>query len=63
MGWGRLKIFLMGGEREACPDLQTETEFFQMLDGVDGYSIKDNKLSFLSKNKVVAVFKKAEDAK
>ena len=47
----------------ACPDLQTETEFFQMLDGVDGCSIKDNKLSFLSKNKVVAVFKKAEEAK
>ena len=47
----------------ACPDLQTETEFFQMLDGVDGYSIKDNKLSFLSKNKVVAVFKKAEEGK
>ena len=35
----------------------------KMLDGVDGYSIKDNKLSFLSKNKVVAVFKKAEEAK
>ena len=59
----RLKFSPMGATRMACPDLQTETEFFQMLDGVDGYSIKDNKLSFLSKNKVVAVFKKAEEAK
>ena len=58
-----LKFSPMGATRMACPDLQTETEFFQMLDGVDGYSIKDNKLSFLSKNKVVAVFKKAEEAK
>lgn len=54
----RLKFSPMGATRMACPDLQTETEFFQMLDGVDGYSIKDNKLSFLSKNKVVAVFKR-----
>ena len=46
----RLKFSPMGATRMACPDLQTETEFFQMLDGVDGYSIKDNKLSFLSKN-------------
>ena len=59
----RLKFSPMGATRMACPDLQTETEFFQMLDGVDGYSIKDNKLSFVSKNKVVAVFKKAEEAK
>ena len=59
----RLKFSPMGATRMACPDLQTETEFFQMLDGVDGYSIKDNKLSFLSKNKVVAVFKNAEEAK
>ena len=59
----KLKFSPMGATRMACPDLQKETEFFQMLDGVDGYSIKDNKLSFLSKNKVVAVFKKAEEAK
>ena len=49
----------MDATRMACPDLQLENTFFRMLDEVDSFSIKDNRLSFLSKEKVVAVFKKA----
>lgn len=56
----KLKFSPMGATRMACPDLQKETEFFQMLDKVDSYSIKDDVLSFLSKGKVVATFKKEE---
>lgn len=57
----KLKFSPMGATRMACPDLQKENEFFQMLDKVDGYAIKDNVLSFLSKDKVVATFKKSAD--
>lgn len=59
----RLKFSPMGATRMTCPDIKAESEFFQMLDGVDGYSIKDNRLTFLVKDQVVAVFKKAEEAK
>ena len=55
----KLKFSPMGATRMACPDLQLENTFFRMLDEVDSFSIKDNLLSFLSKEKVVAVFKKA----
>lgn len=58
-----LKFSPMGATRMACPDLQWETAFFQMLDGVDAYSIKDNILSFLSKGNVVATFKKGEESR
>ena len=56
-----LKFSPMGATRMSCPDSQIESEFFQMLDAVDAYSIKDNKLSFLVKDQVVAVFKKVEE--
>jgi len=59
----KLKFSPMGATRMACPDLQTETEFFQMLEKVDSYSLKDNTLSFLSKEKVVATFGKGEENK
>ena len=63
MDGSSLKFSPMGATRMACPDLQWETEFFQMLDGVDAYSIKDNILSFQSKGNVVATFKKGEESK
>ena len=53
----------MGATRMACPDLQKETEFFQMLDKVESYNIKDNTLFFLAKGEVVATFKKSEETK
>lgn len=57
----KLKFSPMGATRMACLDMQKETEFFQMLDGVETYSIKDNILSFKSKGEVVATFKKGEE--
>lgn len=57
----KLKFSPMGATRMACPDLQIESEFFQMLEKVDGYIIKDNVLSLLAKGEVIATFKKGED--
>ena len=59
----KLKFSPMGATRMACPDMQIESEFFQMLETVDAYSIKDGLLSLKSKGKVVAVFYKAEELK
>lgn len=59
----KLKFSPMGATRMACPDLQKETEFFQMLDKVESYNIKDNTLFFLAKGEVVAAFKKSEETK
>lgn len=61
MDGNNLKFSPMGATRMACPDMQLEQEFFQVLDGVDTYAIKDGVLSFKSKGEVVALFKKAED--
>ncbi len=58
----KLQFSPMGATRMACPDLQIETAFFQMLNEVDALNIKDNKLTFESKEKVVAVFKKAQES-
>lgn len=56
-----LKFSHMGATRMACRDMEKEDEFFRMMDKVDGYAIKDNILSFLSKDKVVATFRKSAD--
>ena len=56
----KLKFSPMGATRMACPDLQKESEFFQMLDNVDSFTLQDNVLSFLSKGKVIATFKQEE---
>lgn len=61
MDGNSLKFSPMGATRMACPDLQIETEFFQTLDKVDAFTIKDNLLSFESKGVVIATFKKGED--
>lgn len=63
MDGDKLKFSPLGATRMACPDLQLETEFFKALETVDTYSIKDGLLSLKSKNKVVAVFNKAEEPK
>lgn len=56
----KLKFSPVGATRMSCPDLQKETEFFEMLEKVDSFRLKDDVLSFLSKGEVVATFKKAE---
>lgn len=63
MDGDKLKFSPLGATRMACPDLQTETEFFQVLETVDSYSLKDGVLAFKSKGKPVAVFYKAEEQK
>lgn len=63
MDGDKLKFSPLGATRMACPDLQLETEFFKALETVDTYSIKDGMLSLKSKDKVVAVFNKAEELK
>lgn len=63
MDGSTLKFSPMGATRMACPDLQIENDFFQTLDGVDSYTIKDTILSFQSKGKVVASFRKGEENK
>lgn len=62
MDGDKLKFSPMGATRMACPDLQTENEFFQILDTVDTYTIKGGSLSLKSKGNIVAVFNKAEEA-
>ncbi len=57
----KLKFSPMGATRMACPDLAKETEFFQMLDKVDSFNLKDNMLSFLSQKEVVATFQKSTE--
>lgn len=60
----KLKFSPMGATQGGLvPDLQKETEFFQMLDKVESYNIKDNTLFFLAKGEVVATFKKSEETK
>lgn len=61
MDGSNLKFSPMGATRMACPDMQLESEFFQMLETVDSYSIKDGQLNLKSKGKVVAEFGKAEE--
>lgn len=52
----KLKFSQMGATRMACPDLETESAFFKMLEDTDSCEIKDRQLMFLQKGKVLAVF-------
>lgn len=53
----KLKFFPMGATRMACPnDSDWEAEFFQMLETVDSYKVKDKMLYFLSQENIVAEF-------
>lgn len=53
----KLKFSPMGATRMACPDLELEGSFFQMLENTDSYRIKNQELSLLGKGKVLATFK------
>ncbi len=62
MSDSKLKFFPMGATRMACPnDSDWEIEFFQMLETVDSYKVKDKVLYFLSKENIVAEFKGLQD--
>lgn len=53
----KLTFSPMGATRMACPnDSDWEREFFQMLETVEGYTMKDNVFSFISKGNTVATF-------
>lgn len=59
----KLKFSSMGATRMTCPDIETETKFFTILEKVDSFSIKDKKLSLMENGNVVAGFKMAEEPK
>lgn len=47
----------MGATRMTCPDQETETGFFRILENTDAFRIRDRQLSLLQKGKVLALFK------
>lgn len=57
---GELHFGNMGATRMACPDMQYESEFLQMLDAVDRYAIEDGKLTVYANSVPLATFRPAE---
>lgn len=58
-----LKFENLGMTRMACPEMEYEDAFVQMLNGVDAYEIKGSELKLLDgQKKVVAEFRVAEPA-
>lgn len=58
----KLKFSQIGATRMACPDINMEVEskFFQVLDKTGTFSIKDNELSLINDESVLATFKMAK---
>lgn len=52
----KLKLSPIGLTRMACPDLETEQKFCEVLEKVNGVSIENNKLMLLQNGNVLAVF-------
>lgn len=52
-----LDLEAMGMTRMACPDMQYEELFVEMLDEVDAFKIKGEELSLLDDGKVIATFR------
>ena len=52
----KLKFSHMGATRMTCPDQETETGFFRILENTDAFRIRDRQLSLLQKGKVLALF-------
>lgn len=57
-----LKFGDLGMTRMACPDLQYEDAFVQMLDKVSGFEIEGSKLKLLDGKKVLAEFQGTQAA-
>ena len=53
---GKLSFDEMGMTRMACPNMELEDAFMQMLASVDAYKVENAELSLLSKGAVVATF-------
>lgn len=53
-----IDIKMGGATMMACPNLNLEQPYFNMLDGADKYKIEAGKLLLYTKDKVVAVFHK-----
>lgn len=47
----------MGMTRMACPEMEYENAFVEMLNGVDGYAIEGETLTLLGNGKALATFK------
>ena len=60
---GSLEFSDMGMTRMACPDMEYEQLFVEMLDAVDGYSIEGSKLVLSDDGEVVAVFQATDEPK
>ena len=56
----KLRFDNMGMTRTACPDMQHDDEFVQMLYEVDRYQIKGEELTLYDDHHALAVFKAAE---
>ena len=48
--------------RMACPDLQYEEAFVQMLDEVNRYGIREGKLTFYDGDRALATFRSVDPA-
>lgn len=57
-----LKFGDLGMTRMACPDLQYETSFVEMLSKVNGFEIKGSDLKLLDGDRVLAEFQGAQAA-
>lgn len=57
---GALAFGDMGMTRMACPDMQYEDAFVEMLDKVDGFSIEGEELTLFGQQQKLASFKAVE---
>lgn len=57
---GALAFGDMGMTRMACPDMQYEDAFVEMLDKVDGFSIEGEELTLFGDRQALASFKAVE---
>ncbi len=57
---GELHFGNMAATRMACPDMQYESDFLEMLGTVDRYAIEDGSLTFYANNVPLATFRPFE---
>ncbi len=57
---GELHFGNIGATRMACPDMQYESDFLQMLGTVDRYAIRDGQLTFYANSVPLATFRPLE---
>ncbi|MDE7450886.1 MAG: META domain-containing protein [Alistipes sp.] len=57
---GELHFGNMAATRMACPEMQYESDFLEMLDAVDRYDIHDGQLTFYANSVPLAAFRPME---